>query len=97
MSAIEIKLYNTLKDKLGEKETELLLDYVRESVKDNLTASEAKGMFFTEDRARNLFATKEDVANAKNTIIVWTVSILFLLLSAQTTLLIQSIKSLLGK
>lgn len=71
MSAIGIKLYNTLKDKLGEKETE--------------------------DRARNLFATKEDVANAKNTIIVWTVSILFLLLSAQTTLLIQSIKSLLGK
>lgn len=97
MSATEIKLYNTLKDKLGEKETELLLDYVRESVKDNLTASEAKGSFFTEDRARNLFATKEDVANAKNTIIVWTVSILFLLLSAQTTLLIQIIKSLLGK
>jgi len=28
MSATEIKLYNTLKDKLGEKETELLLDYV---------------------------------------------------------------------
>jgi hypothetical protein len=55
----EIQLYNALKAKLGEKEAEELVSFVKESVKENI-----------KPELENL-VTKKDLAETKVDIIKW--------------------------
>ncbi|MGV3685276.1 MAG: hypothetical protein ACO1NS_06580 [Daejeonella sp.] len=54
MSVSEIKLYQILKDRLGNKEAEALVHFV---------SSEIKNEF---DNRKEIFATKDDVGNVKS-------------------------------
>lgn len=53
MSITEIQMYNALKLKLGEKEAQELVEFVKHEVKDEFEVRSS------------LFATKEDMANLK--------------------------------
>ena len=66
-SISEIHLFNTLKSKLGEKEAEELVLFVKTSVKENI-----------ESEISNI-ATKKDLAETKVDIIKWVVGIFFAL------------------
>lgn len=59
MSVTEIQLFQILKAKLGEKEAEQLVSFVKEEVKTEF------------DNKREVLATKEDLANSKADIIKW--------------------------
>lgn len=59
MSVSEIQLFQILKTKLGEKEAEELVTFVK---------SEVKAEF---DNKREILSTKEDLANVKADIIKW--------------------------
>lgn len=59
MSISEISLYNALRKKLGETESEELVEFVKEEVKSEL------------DRKTNIFLTKED----KIDLIKWMVAL----------------------
>ncbi|MFD2288638.1 hypothetical protein GJU39_11130 [Pedobacter petrophilus] len=59
MSVTEIQLFQILKLKLGEKEAEQLVSFVKEEVKNEF------------DNKREILATKEDLANSKADIIKW--------------------------
>jgi hypothetical protein len=63
----EIQLYKALKIKLGEKEAEELVSFVKESVKENINPE-----------LENL-VTKKDLAETKVDIIKWVVGIFFAL------------------
>ncbi len=54
MSVSEIKLYQILKDRLGNKEAEALVHFV---------SSEIKNEF---DNRKEIFATKDDLGNVKS-------------------------------
>ena len=55
----DIQLFNTLKKKLGEKEAEELVEFVKTEIKAEIDATKAT------------LATKEDLANTKNDLIKW--------------------------
>lgn len=59
MSVTEIQLFQLLKAKLGDREAEYLVSYVK---------SEVKSEF---DNKKDVLATKEDLANTKAEIIKW--------------------------
>ncbi len=59
MSVSEIQLFQILKSKIGEKEAEELVLYVK---------TEVKAEF---DNKKEILATKEDLANVKADIIKW--------------------------
>jgi hypothetical protein len=63
----EIHLYNALKLKLGEKEAEELVQFVKTNVQENI-----------ENEISNI-ATKKDLAETKVDIIKWVVGIFFAL------------------
>ena len=63
----EIQLFNTLKSKLGEKEAEELVLFVKESVKENI-----------KPELENL-VSKKDLAETKVDLIKWMVSLVFAL------------------
>lgn len=66
-SVSEIHLFNALKGKLGEKEAEELVLFVKTAVKENI-----------ENEISNI-ATKKDLAETKVDIIKWVVGIFFAL------------------
>ena len=66
-SISEIHLFNALKSKLGEKEAEELVLFVKTSIKENI-----------ESEISNI-ATKKDLAETKVDIIKWVVGIFFAL------------------
>ncbi len=70
MQVTEIELYNALKQKLGDQQAETLVGYVKSEVSQKFSDN------------KSLFATKEDVANAKVDIIKWIVGVGFLQLAA---------------
>ena len=57
MSISEIQLFQALKIKLGEKEAEELVQFVKSEVKDQF------------DGKKDFFASKEDLANTKSDLI----------------------------
>jgi hypothetical protein len=57
MSVTEIQLFQILKSKLGEKEAEELVSFVKDEVKSEF------------ENKRVIFATKEDIANTKEYIL----------------------------
>lgn len=57
MSVTEIQLFQILKAKLGEKEAEQLVAFVKEEVKTEL------------DNKKEILATKDDIANTKEYIL----------------------------
>ncbi|TAE37414.1 MAG: hypothetical protein EAZ27_01565 [Cytophagales bacterium] len=59
MSVTEIQLFQLLKAKLGDREAEYLVSYVKSEVKNEF------------DNKKDVLATKEDVANSKAEIIKW--------------------------
>ncbi len=59
MSVTEIQLFHLLKAKLGDREAEYLVSYVKNEVKTEF------------DNKKDALATKEDVANSKAEIIKW--------------------------
>lgn len=59
MSALELKVYEIFKNKLGEKEAETIIEYFE-------AKAEAKYL-----EKRDVLATKEDLANTKTDIIKW--------------------------
>jgi hypothetical protein len=59
MSTLELKAYEIFKNKLGEKEAETLIDYFESKAEKKIAEK------------RDLFATKEDLANLKAEIIKW--------------------------
>jgi hypothetical protein len=61
----EISLFNALKSKLGEKEAEDLVAFVKESVRENI-----------KPELENL-VSKKDLAETKVDIIKWMVSLIF--------------------
>lgn len=58
MSVSEIQLFNILKNKLGEKEAQSLVNFVQQEVKAEF------------DNRKEVLATKEDVANVHKSIYV---------------------------
>jgi phosphoribosyl-ATP pyrophosphohydrolase len=65
MSTIEIKAFTTLREKLGEEATEVLMEYIGQKQASALSDDKARATFATGDRLRQVFATKEDLANTK--------------------------------
>lgn len=61
MSALELKVYEIFKNKLGEKEAETIIEYFE-------AKAEAKYL-----EKRDVLATKEDIANTKVDLIKWMV------------------------
>lgn len=59
MSALELRVYEIFKNKLGEKEAETLIEYFE-------AKAEAKYV-----EKKDVLATKDDLANAKTDIIKW--------------------------
>lgn len=59
MSLLEVKAYEIFKNKLGEKEAETLIEYFDSKTDKKITEK------------KDLFATKEDLANLKAEIIKW--------------------------
>lgn len=59
MNISEIELYNIIRNKLGEKKAEHLVDFVKTEVKEKF------------DSQKDYFASKADLANAKADIIKW--------------------------
>jgi hypothetical protein len=65
MVVSEITLYNLLKSKYGEHDAEIVVEGVKQTVKDGFEAK------------RDQFASKEDLANAKSDILRWTFTFVF--------------------
>lgn len=59
MSTLELKVYDIFKNKLGDSEAETLIDYFNSITDKKITEK------------KDLFATKEDLANIKADIIKW--------------------------
>ncbi|TAF46130.1 MAG: hypothetical protein EAZ51_00610 [Sphingobacteriales bacterium] len=59
MSFTEIQLFQLLKTKLGDREAEYLVSYVKDEVKNDF------------DNKKDILATKKNVANCKAEIIKW--------------------------
>ncbi len=59
MSTLELKAHEIFKNKLGEKEAETLIDYFNSKTDKKIAEK------------KDLFATKEDLANLKAEIIKW--------------------------
>jgi hypothetical protein len=59
MSALELKAYEVLKNKLGENEATTLIEYFESKAEEKFTEK------------KEVLATKEDVANVRADIIKW--------------------------
>jgi len=59
MSTLELKAYEIFKSKLGDSEAEILINYFNSMTDQKITEK------------KDLFATKEDLANMKAEIIKW--------------------------
>ena len=59
MSTLELKAYEIFKSKLGDSEAEILINYFNSMTDQKITEK------------KDLFATKEDLANMKADIIKW--------------------------
>jgi hypothetical protein len=59
MQVAEIELYEILKEKIGEKEAKILVEYIETKVEKRF------------EEKKDLLATKADLANAKADIIKW--------------------------
>jgi hypothetical protein len=59
MSTLELKVYEIFKSKLGEKEAETLIEYFDSKSEKKIAEK------------KDLFATKEDLANLKAELIKW--------------------------
>jgi hypothetical protein len=59
MSTLELKVYEIFKSKLGDSEAEILINYFNSMTDQKITEK------------KDLFATKEDLANMKADIIKW--------------------------
>jgi len=68
MSTLEIKTFTALREKLGEETTDVLMEYISAKSEGVMTEDKAKASFPTEDRLRQIFATKEDLARLETNI-----------------------------
>ena len=59
MSALELKVYEIFKNKLGEKEAEIVIEYFESKAEDKY------------QQKKDVIATKEDLANVKADMIKW--------------------------
>ena len=80
MVVSEIKLYEILKIKFGEREAEFVVEGIKQEVKTEF------------ENHKNLFATKEDLANTKVELIKWMVGLVIASLIAQVSIMIALIK-----
>ena len=62
MSTLEIKTFTALREKPGEETTDVLMEYIAAKQAGTLTEDKADSKYPTEDRLRQIFATKEDLA-----------------------------------
>jgi hypothetical protein len=65
MIVSEITLFNTLKSKLGEQEAQVIVEGIKNTVRDEFQSKQ------------EIYASKEDVANAKSEILRWTFTFVF--------------------
>ncbi len=68
MSTLEIKTFTALREKLGEETADVLMEYISAKHEGSMTEDKAKSLFPTEDRLRQVFATKEDLARLETKI-----------------------------
>jgi hypothetical protein len=65
MVVSEITLYNLLKSKYGEQDAEIVVEGIKQTIKDGFESK------------RDQFVSKEDLANAKSDILRWTFAFVF--------------------
>ena len=68
MKTVELKAYEVFKNKFGEKDTETIFEYFEANKSEAVTSKQV------DDRLKDfkdVFATKEDLANSKTDIIKW--------------------------
>ena len=70
MVVSEITLYNALKEKLGEQTAQVVVEGIKETVKEEV------------DSKREILATKQDVADAKVDIMRWMFGVFAMLMIA---------------
>jgi len=68
MKTVELKAYEVFKNKFGEKDAETVFEFFEANKSDSVTPKQV------DDRLKDfkeIFATKEDLANTKSEIIKW--------------------------
>jgi phosphoribosyl-ATP pyrophosphohydrolase len=62
MSTLEIKTFTALREKLGEETADVLMEYISAKQAGVLTEEKADAKYPSEERLRQVFATREDLA-----------------------------------
>ena len=63
MNNLRIRTYEALKEKNGEQNAKMIIDYI-DSIK-GISEDRTKSMFVTEDRLTAIFVTKKDLADTR--------------------------------
>ncbi len=75
MTTLNIQAYELFKTRFGEKEASFIIDYLNSLQKEGISLFEAKATFLTDEKAKNTFATKEDLARLETNLTVRIVTV----------------------
>jgi hypothetical protein len=61
MSTLQFKAYQILREKFGESDSQVFIEFLEVEQGRTLTEDKAKTMFLTEDKVKTFLSTKEDI------------------------------------
>ena len=61
MSTLQFKAYQILREKFGESDSQVFIEFLEAEQSRSLSEEKAKNLFLTEDKIKSFLATKEDI------------------------------------
>ena len=61
MSTLQFKAYQILREKFGESESQVFIEFLEAEQSRSMSEEKAKNIFLTEDKIRSFLATKDDI------------------------------------
>ena len=61
MSTLQFKAYQILREKFGENDSQIFIEFLEAEQGRSMSEDKAKSMFLTEEKVKTFLATKEDI------------------------------------
>jgi len=61
MSTLQFKAYQILREKFGESDSQVFIEFLEAEQSRSLSEEKAKNLFLTEDKVKSFLATKDDI------------------------------------
>jgi hypothetical protein len=61
MSTLQFKAYQILREKFGESDSQVFIEFLEAEQSRSMSEEKAKNIFLTEDKVKTFLATKEDI------------------------------------